>query len=256
MYRRYDKTSIGGDKEAFQTTCWTEIQSISEYSIPQRRQIITNLTNRYWKPVYCYLRRKGYSNESAKDLTQGFFQEIVLENDLLQRADQAKGRFRTFLLTALDRYVSNSFRKDKAQKRFPVEGLSSLTDENIDNIAAPAEFGPEQMFHYAWASDLLDSVLHKVRDDCFATGKETHWKIFDLKVLSPIIHETEDISIKQICQIHGIDNEQQVSNMIVTVKRIFKTELKNQLRSWIQSDREINDEFNELIKALTIGGAI
>jgi len=70
---RADKTTMGGSREMFQTTCWTEIISAKTTDQARQKLIINNLLSRYWKPVYCYLRRKGHSNESAKDLTQGFF---------------------------------------------------------------------------------------------------------------------------------------------------------------------------------------
>ena len=75
--------------------------------------------------MYCYLRRKNYDNERAKDLTQGFFHEVVLNRALIERADQAKGRFRSFLLHALNEYLIDEQRKETAQKRIPKDKLVS-----------------------------------------------------------------------------------------------------------------------------------
>ena len=107
---------MGGNRGSFETTRWTQIQAAKTHDLEHRRESVNTLLTRYWKPVYCYLRRKGYNNADAKDLTQGFFHEIVLGRELLQRADQTKGRFRTFLLTALDRYATSVHRKDTAKK--------------------------------------------------------------------------------------------------------------------------------------------
>ena len=117
MAKRHDKTTMGGAKHTFQTTLWSEIQNVKTLDEDKRQIIIGNFLKKYWKPVYCYIRRKGYDNEPAKDLTQGFFHEIVLGHNLIQQADQTKGRFRTFLLTTLDRYVTNVYRRETAQKR-------------------------------------------------------------------------------------------------------------------------------------------
>ena len=102
------------------------------------RALIDLLLKLYWKPVYCFLRRKGYDNESAKDLTQDFFHEVVLGRDLIQRADPSKGRFRSFLLTALKRYLINAAEARRAQKRIPSEKLVSLN--GIDPAEIPGHF--------------------------------------------------------------------------------------------------------------------
>src|SRR5512136_3003846 len=95
-----DQTDMGGTAETFLTTHWSLIEGVQKHADPDRA-LIGLLLERYWKPVYCYLRRKGYKNEDAKDLTQGFLHEVVLDRQLIQRADPAKGRFRSFLLHAL-----------------------------------------------------------------------------------------------------------------------------------------------------------
>ena len=89
---------MGGETETFLTTHWSLIEDVQSRG-DKDRALIGLLLGKYWKPVYCYLRRKGYDNEQAKDLTQDFFHEVVLSRDLVRRADQSKGRFRSFLLT-------------------------------------------------------------------------------------------------------------------------------------------------------------
>ncbi len=92
---------MGGTGGVFLTTHWSLIED-SKSDDDRSRALIGLLLDRYWKPVYFYLRRKGHNNEEAKDLTQGFFHEIVLNRGLIQRADKAKGRFRSFILHALE----------------------------------------------------------------------------------------------------------------------------------------------------------
>ena len=87
-------TSIGGVGEAFLTTHWSLIEK-AQSSEEGSRELIGLLLKKYWKPVYCYLRRKGYDNEQAKDLTQGFFHEVVLGRGLIKKADQSKAVNRT-----------------------------------------------------------------------------------------------------------------------------------------------------------------
>jgi len=84
-----DQTGMGGTRQAFLTTQWSLIEDIQDGK-DQDKALIGFLLRQYWKPVYCYLRCKGYGNEQAKDLTQGFFHEVVLNRDLVGRADQSR----------------------------------------------------------------------------------------------------------------------------------------------------------------------
>lgn len=252
MARFYDKTAMGGGEERFQTTRWTEIYHAKTDDETLRTTIVGNLLKRYWKPVYCHLRRKGYTNESAKDLTQGFFCELVLGRELIQQADKTKGKFRTFLLTALDRYATNIYHKKTAAKRSHAGRMMSLeTTELPDLPIAESEISPEQAFHYAWVSELLDEVLAEVKQECHSTGKAIHWEVFNAKVIGPIFDDTKAPSLKDICTKYGIDSEAKASNMIVTVKRRFRTVLKRQLQQFVQSDTDVEGEFDELIKILS-----
>ena len=114
----YDEmTDMGGVGEAFLTTHWSIIENVGASDDDKNRALIELLLKKYWKPVYCYLRRRGYGNEEAKDLTQGFFHEIVLGRKLIEKAERAKGRFRSFLLIALNRYLIN-IRHEQDAKRF------------------------------------------------------------------------------------------------------------------------------------------
>jgi len=154
-----DKTEMGGPHEAFPGTDWAQILRARTLNPDRRQQPVGAVAEQYWKPVYCYLRRRGLGNERAKDLTQGFFCEVVLGKDLIQQADCEKGRFRTFLLTALDRYVGMEWRKETRAKRRPPGGVIPL-DAFEDPPPVPAgNAGPEDAFAYAWASRLLDEVL-------------------------------------------------------------------------------------------------
>jgi hypothetical protein len=72
---RDDYTDMGGTEEAFLTTQWSIVEGVASADEGHSRALIESLLDHYWKPVYCYLRRKGHTNEEAKDLTQGFFHD-------------------------------------------------------------------------------------------------------------------------------------------------------------------------------------
>jgi len=256
MSKRDKETTMGGEKGSFETTRWTQIQKAKTHDQERRQASVNNLLNRYWKPIYCCLRHKGYSNEDAKDLTQGFFYEIVLGRELIQQADPAKGRFRTFLLTALDRYVTSMYRKETAKKRLPAKGLVQLENLELSGLQlGKSGITPELVFHHAWATSLLDEVLAKVKDQCCSIGEETYWEVFEATVLAPIRDNTEAPSLTELCDKYDIESEKKASNMTQTVKKRYRRILLNHVRQFVDSDSEVEDELLALIEILSKGGA-
>ena len=243
-----DQTDMGGLRESFLTTHWSLVGHIQSED-DKDRVLIGLLLDRYWKPVYCYLRHKGYDNEQAKDLTQGFFHEIVLNRNLIQRADQSKGRFRTFLLHALDQYLLNEKRRQTTQKRSPKGKLVSF-----DIISPPAlpeavsRLNPEDSYNYAWTASMLDQVLSEVEANCLEDGLELHWRVFQDKIVQPILGDSSPPSFADICERYGIDDQKKAANMITTVKRRLQKALNQFIRNTATSEDEMQEEFAEIVQ--------
>ena len=243
-----DQTDMGGLRESFLTTHWSLVEHIQSED-DKDRVLIGLLLDRYWKPIYCYLRHKGYDNEEAKDLTQGFFHEVVLNQNLIQRADQSKGRFRTFLLHALDQYLLNEKRKQATQKRRPRGMLVSF-----DVISPPAlpeavsRLNPEDSYNYAWTASMLDQVFSEVEAKCLEDNLEVHWRVFQDKVVEPILGDSSPPSFADLCEKYGIDDQKKAANMLTTVKRRLQKSLNQFLRNTATSDDEMHKEFAEIVQ--------
>jgi len=235
-------TDLGGTGAVFLTTHWSLVEQAGS-----DEALVGSLLEKYWKPVYCYLRRQGYHNEDAKDLTQGFFQDIVLGHDLIGKADQSKGRFRSYLLMALDRYLINVRQKETAQRRIPKDRLAALDALEVSELpAAISEASPEESFNYAWVSTLLEEVLQQLESQCQSDGTSTHWYLFRERVLLPILDGASPCSLSQLCARYGVEDTTKASNMIVTVKRRFRTILQKRLRSLVTSDEQVREEWEEI----------
>jgi DNA-directed RNA polymerase specialized sigma24 family protein len=244
----HDQTDMGGTQEYFLTTHWSLVEQIRSDE-DKDRALIGILLERYWKPVYCYLRRKGCGNEEAKDLTQGFFHEVVLNRDLVQRADPTKGRFRTFLLHALDGYLINERRREGRQKRTPKGGLVAL--DIAEEPALPEAVvsrSAEDSYHYAWTAALLDHVLAEVETQCLVDGMETHWKVFQDRVVQPILSDTSPPPLSELCRRHDIADTTKASNMVTTVRRRLQKALVRYLRTTATGEDEIAEEFGEIVQ--------
>jgi len=238
---------MGGERQRFLTTQWSLIENI-QAGQDEDKLLIGFLLEEYWKPVYCYLRRSGYDNEQAKDLTQAFFHEVVLNKDLVGRADKAKGRFRSFLLHALKQYTIKQNLKERVRKRIPKEKMVSL--EVAEPPALPVsltEASVDDSFNYAWISAMMERVLSSVKAECAELRMDTHWTLFYERVVRPILTNRQAPSLTHLCQNYNIENTQTASNMIVTVKRRFRAALEQNVRRTLLEKDQAHDEIVELL---------
>ncbi len=245
-----NQTDLGGSREAFLTTQWSLIDHIKDGEDRDQTRI-GFLLEQYWKPVYCFLRRKGYENEAAKDLTQAFFHEVVLNQSLVQRADQARGRFRSFLLHALIQFISKQNLKERAQKRIPRDKLVYMDPANMPDMPdSLSEAPPEASFHHAWLSALLERVLEDVRGFCEDRGMDTHWTLFQKRVIGPILYDQPPIPLTELCDSLQIKDAKTASNMIVTVKRRYRSTLLDQANRTVLSHEQASDELADVMASL------
>jgi hypothetical protein len=242
-----DNTEMGGSREAFLTTHWSLIEGIQSNPDPDTTQIGT-LLEAYWKPVYCFLRRKGCDNEKAKDTTQDFFHEVVLNRRLIERADPDKGRFRSILLHALKQYLINRERDAQAQKRIPRGRLISM--DTMDLATIPQEMiqsSAEDIFHYAWLTSLMERVVVMVRENCLKQDLGVHWNLFNERVLQPLLAGTTAPELAGLCRKYGVEDIKKGSNMMMTAKRRFRSTLIEQIRNTVASEALAAEEMEELM---------
>ena len=245
--RHSDHTDMGGDREAFLTTHWSMIEGVQNRQ-GQEHTLVGLLLKRYWKPVYGYIRRKGYNNEEAKDLTQGFFHEVVLNRRLFERADRSKGRFRPFLLHAVNQYLLDCRRRERAQKRIPPDRLVSLDVAGMPAIPQVVQDAdPDVCFHYVWKSILLDNALSRLEKAYRDSDRETHWKVFRDRVVQPTLTGSSSPSLKDLCAEHGVEDETTASNMITTAKRRFRTILRDCVQETVSREELIEEELAEIL---------
>ena len=248
MGRFDDYTIMGGSKRYFQPTIWTMIGDIGCTDGEKHRAAIEQLGELYWKPVYCWLRRRGYNNEDAKDLTQDFFLS-GLEKQRFERADPARGRFRNFLLRCLANFVSNKERDEKARGRRPSKPILSIDqfDTNEMRIELFHTDTPEDSYDRAWFYDLLLRVMGLLKAECIDTGKESHYELFVRRIIEPILEETLQPAIKELAEEMGLPRKR-ASNYIVTARRAYHRLLREAIREYASSDEEVTLEIEDLFK--------
>lgn len=254
MSKDDDKPKAGPKRKAFVMTRWTEIHAARTLDFERRREATGRIMARYWKPVYAYLQKKGNNHDKSSDLVQGFFVKVI-ERGLIQQADPDKGRFRSLLLTALDRYVRDEYEKEVTQKRRPSDGVRSLDAFEVPPPLPSIEASPEQVFDYAWASQLLDEVIADVEDQCRQASQQQHWEVFRQTVVEPTLFGAEIPPMPALCRELDIGTPKQATAMNVTVKRRFKRILQSHVREFVASEEEVESEIGDLMEILSVVGA-
>lgn len=161
-----------GRPHQFETTRWSLIVQARGEG-PLARAALEALCRAYWFPLYAFIRRSGYAQHDAEDLTQAFFTH-VLESDFIGRAAPEKGRFRSFLLVSLRNFVAKQHARAASQKRGgglrPVDFDENAAEERLA-LRTPASLTPSELFDRDWALTLLEQALDRLDAEQRAMGK-------------------------------------------------------------------------------------
>jgi len=165
-------TAIGA---RFAATSWTNVLAAQRTGSPEAGAALEKLCCTYWYPLYAYLRRKGSDPHKAQDLTQEFFYRLINEN-YLGAVDRQRGKFRSFLLAALNHFVSNQRDYERAAKRgggMTILSLEAANDGETRFLREPSlELSPEKIFERNWFLALFEQALARLREEVGAGRSE------------------------------------------------------------------------------------
>jgi RNA polymerase sigma-70 factor (ECF subfamily) len=232
--------SAGG---RFATTHWSVVAAAQGSASAEVRHAFGILFSTYWYPLYAYIRRRGYSADQTQDLTQGFFAEL-LERHTLDAVDRAKGKFRSFLLTACKHYLAHEQDRARAEKRGGGRRLLSL-----DFGGAEARYGtepahaltPDRLFARRWALALLDQVFTRLREEYDDKGKVAlfeHLRVF-------LQGDKNSLPHGQVAQKLGL-TEGAVKTAAHRLRRRFREVLREEIAQTVDEPGDIEDEIREL----------
>jgi len=164
----------------FATTHWSVVLSAARNDTTRARNALAFLCETYWPALYAFVRRRGFPPQDAEDLTQEFFARL-LQHNWVARADARKGRFRTFLLTALNRFLAGEWDKARAQKRGGGHQPMSLDSEAGDPADPAGALAADLIYDRDWALALLERTMARLRAEFAQAGKArefAHFKPF------------------------------------------------------------------------------
>ncbi len=213
----------------------------------ESRGALESLCRAYWFPVYAYVRRHASIAVDAQDLTQGFFAHL-LDKEALGKAHPDRGRFRAFLLTALQNFLANERDKARAEKRGGGKSVLSLdfdSGESRYQIEPSHELTPEKLFERRWVLTLLDQVLESLRRELVDEGKESHFE----QLKGGIAGEMTSEGYEQAAAALGL-TAAAAKQAAYRLRKRYRELFRLEVARTVAEDAEVDDEIGRLLGIL------
>jgi DNA-directed RNA polymerase specialized sigma24 family protein len=237
----------GAPGSKFHTTSWTLIRAAAVHPTTDSREALARLCQAYWHPVYAFIRRSGYDQDQSQDLCQGFFAVLIEKNYLLD-ADRERGRFRSFLLTAVKHFLANERDRANALKRGGGQVSVSIDVVEAERHYAPTaveEATPESLFERRWALSVMERVMVKLRAAFTAKGKADQVDNLS-KFLS---RESEDPRYAEMAEQMGL-SVGALRTAVYRMRREHRKLLYAEIAETVSGPDEIEEEIRFLLSAL------
>ena len=238
------------DSGRFGQTDWSLVGRAGRGGPEGRRQALELLLPRYLPALRAHLmHRRRLSPDAADDLLQEFVASKILEKDLIAHARRNAGKFRTFMLTALDRFALNRLRDEHAKKRSPEHGRVVAMGEHVEQLACEEQ--PAEAFHAAWAHRVISEALGRMQVQCERSGRADLWAVFECRVVGPLLGGTEPVDYGELVRRFGFRSPSQAANVLITAKRMYARTLRDVLAEYARDDEEIEAEIDDLREILS-----
>jgi RNA polymerase sigma-70 factor (ECF subfamily) len=245
-----------GEPREFVTTRWSLILSAANLGTDEQkaRDALAELCRTYWRPIFLFVRARGYAIEDAQDLTQDFF-VTILRNNWLQQADRNRGRFRSLLLKSLQNFLINAAEKTHTLKRGGGVEFISWDDwmaEAPTQLSIPAHaldsLPPERIFDLTWATTVVEHAFQRLREECDSKGKL--WLFQALS--SNITDERDELSYADLSAKLGIA-EAAVKKQLHNMRQRYRSLLRAEVSQTVENPADVDDEIRYLCASLATG---
>ena len=235
------------NRAQFATTHWSVVLAAADRTSPEAETALEELCRTYWYPLYAFVRMKGYDPETAKDLTQAFFEKF-LEKHFLKALVPSRGRFRTFLLMLLKRFLSDQLDRARASKRGGEVEVVPLqfsgVEARIDQAVAARETA-EQVFDRAWAETVMQSALGKLRQRYQAQGRAPLFA----ELRDFLVCPTDRAGYRVRAERLGISADA-VAMAVMRLRREYRAMVRAEVAHTVTTPAEVETEMHYLVSLL------
>jgi len=231
----------------FRTTRWSLVLAATRADPAARAQALADLCATYWPPVYAFIRSRGIEPDTARDLTQGFFTQLI-DKSFLERVDPSRGRFRTFLIVCVRHFMANARDRERALKRGgggPVLSLDVEDPESRLRIQPADTRTPESIFEREWALATLRKAERILEERMATSGRGDRFRL----LMPYVIGETTGIPYADIAKRIGT-SDGAVRVAIHDLRRKYAAVLRELVADTVGDTRAVDDEIRYLLRVL------
>lgn len=234
----------------FATTHWSVVLAAGKPQTPDAAAALERLCRTYWYPLYAYVRHRGHSPEDAKDLTQEFFYRL-LQGNFLARVDPGKGKFRSFLLGAMNHFLANEWHRSRRLKRG-----GNVTFLPLDSLEAEERYqgerggsrSPEEIYERTWGVALLERVLGRLSEETAPTGQSARFE--ELKPI--LMGERPSLSYAELALKLGT-TEAALKMTVQRMRRRYAELVREEIAHTVPEPQEVGEELRHLCAILSPG---
>ncbi len=217
---------------------------------PEAAAALERLCTTYWYPLFAYVRHRGHTPEDSQDLTQEFFCRL-LQGNYLAQVDPRKGKFRSFLLAAMNHFLANEWHRSQRLKRggnmtfLPLDAFEAEERYRGENFGSRS---PEEIYERTWAIALLETVVGRLSQETAATGQSARFE--ELKCV--LIGERPSLSYAELAT-KLRTTEAALKMTVQRLRRRYAELVQEEIAHTVPNPREVEEELRHLRAVLSSG---
>jgi len=215
----------------FPATQWSLVGRAAASDELTRQAALAELLRTYTPGLRSFLIAvRRLPPDLADDLLHDFIADKVLARKLVHHATRGKGKFRNFVLKALNNFVTTRLKKEYAARAMAV-GL----DESV--LASFSAHPEADRFEQEWVQQVVRDALRLMEVDCDDRPRTDLWNVFQLRVATPMLNGTEPAAYDAVVEELGIDTPRQAINLLANAKRCFEKHLRHAVGRYVPETR-------------------
>jgi RNA polymerase sigma-70 factor (ECF subfamily) len=238
---------LGESADWFGTTRWSVVRSTGDPATAVAVAALEKLCAAYWSPLYAYVRRQGHDEIEAQDLTQEFFARLLARNDFAG-LHRSQGRFRAFLLAAMNHFLAKEWRKAGTLKRgsgqVPLP-LDTALAERRYGAQASVELAPERFFDRRWAETVIERAAQQLRAEFAGEGRGALFRELNVFLSTPAGAGDYAVAAARLAM-----TESAVAKAVERLRRRYRDLVRREIAATVNTPGEIDEEMRYLLEVL------
>lgn len=241
-------TGFPAPGRTFNTTHWSVVLLAGQEQSPQRAEALEKLCRTYWPPLFAFVRRKGFNETDAQDLTQAFFARLLERRDF-DTVDPCRGKFRTFLLVAMQHFLANEWDRARAAKRGggqAIFSLEELREAGASGVEPQSDLSPDKLFDLRWATTVLEQALAELGKEMATAGKARQFELLKTYLTG----DPEGGDYAAVASQSGLTT-QAIAVAVFRLRQRYRDLVRAEVAHTVSSPAEVEEELRHLFAVLS-----